>query len=258
MDPGRTRAGRGAAAYSALVPLADTDLSRVLCVAAHPDDLDFGASGTVAGWVDAGLPVTYLICTRGDQGGFDDTPREKMPEIREREQRDAAAAVGVDDVRFLDGFRDGWLEPNHELQEALVRVIRQVRPDRMVIQSPERNWVRIGASHPDHLAAGEASIRAVYPAARNPFAYPHLLSDEGLEPWTVRETWLMADPAPDHLVDITETFERKLAALRAHRSQTGHRDDLEPMIRAWGTRTAEAGGLPEGRLAEAFRVVDTA
>ena len=80
------------------VPLATADLSRVLCVAAHPDDLDFGAAGTIAGWTDAGVKVTYLLCTRGDQGGFDDTPREHMPTLREREQREAAAAVGVDDV----------------------------------------------------------------------------------------------------------------------------------------------------------------
>ncbi len=240
------------------MPLPDTDVQRVLCVAAHPDDLDFGASGTAATWVAAGMEVTYLVCTRGEQGGFDETPREQMPAIREREQRDAAAAVGVKDVRFLEGFRDGWLEPSHDLQRGIVRVVRQVRPDRMLIQSPERNWARIGASHPDHLAAGEASIRAIYPAARNPFAYPELLADEGLEPWTVRETWLMADPAPDHAVDITATFEHKLAALRAHASQTSHMDDLETLLRNWGRRTAEAVGLPEGTLAEAFRVVDTA
>ena len=136
-------------------------------------------------------------------------------------------------------------------------MIRQVRPDRMLIQSPERNWARIGASHPDHLAAGEASIRAVYPAARNPFSYPELLEDEGLEPWTVKEVWLMADPAADHFVDITTTFGRKLDALHAHKSQTSHMEDLESMLRGWATRTAEAAGLPEGVLAEAFRIVTT-
>ncbi|MBL8929750.1 MAG: PIG-L family deacetylase [Kineosporiaceae bacterium] len=233
------------------------DVTRVLCVAAHPDDLDFGASGTIAGFVDAGLEVTYLLCTRGEQGGFDDTPREAMPALREKEQRDAAAAVGVHDVRFLEGYRDGWLEPTHDLQRDIVRVIRQVRPDRVLLPSPERNWARIGASHPDHLAAGEATIRAVYPAARNPFAYPELLTDEGLEPWTVREAWLMADPAPDHGVPIDATFERKLAALRAHVSQTSHMDDLEGLLRGWGARMAALLNLPDGTLAEAFRVVAT-
>jgi len=229
----------------------------VLAVAAHPDDLDFGAAGTVSQWTDAGVQVTYLLCTRGDQGGFDDTPREEMPVLREAEQRAAAKAVGVTDVRFLDGFRDGWLDPTHELQREIVRVIRQVRPERMLIQSPERNWDRIGASHPDHLAAGEAAIRAVYPAARNPFAYPELLDDEGLQPWIVKEVWLMADPVAKHVVDITDTFDRKLDALHAHRSQTSHMDDLEGLLRSWGTRTAQAAGLGEGRLAEAFRVVHT-
>jgi LmbE family N-acetylglucosaminyl deacetylase len=230
---------------------------RVLAVAAHPDDLDFGCSGTVAGWTKAGAEVTYLVITRGDQGGFDDTPREQMPAIREREQRDAAAALGVTDVRFLDGFRDGWLEPTPDLVRAIVRVIRDVRPERMLIQSPERNWDRIGAGHPDHLAAGEASIRAVYPAARNPFAFPELLAEEGLEPWTVPQVWLMAHAAVDTFVDITDTFDQKLAALRAHVSQTAHNGDLEVMLRRWNTATAQRGGLPEGRLAEAFKAVET-
>jgi len=240
------------------VPLPESEISRVLCVAAHPDDLDYGASGTVAGWTDAGLKVTYLLCTRGEQGGFDDTPREEVPAVREREQREAAAEVGVHDVRFLDGFRDGWLQPSHDLQQQIVRVIRQVRPERMLIQSPDRNWDRIGASHPDHLAAGEAAIRAVYPSARNPFAFPDLLAEEGLQPWTVREVWIMAHPGADHFVEITETFRRKLAALRAHRSQTEHMgEELPEMLRRWGGTIAKRAGLPEGLLAEAFKVIST-
>ncbi len=238
--------------------LPDSDVQRVLCVGAHPDDLDFGASGTVATFTKAGMEVTYLLCTRGDQGGFDDTPREQMPALREAEQRAAAAAVGVHDVRFLDGFRDGWLEPSADLVREISRVIRQVRPQRMLIQSPERNWDRIGASHSDHLAAGEASIRAVYPTARNPFAFPELLDQEGLEPWSVLEVWLMAHQVTDHHVDITDTFEQKLAALREHTSQTSHMgEELETRLREWGATTAASVGLPEGRLAEAFRVVAT-
>ena len=229
----------------------------MLCVAAHPDDLDFGASGTIAGFVRDGIDVTYLLCTRGDQGGFDDTPRAQMPVLREKEQRDAAAAVGVHDVRFLDGYRDGWLEPTFDLQRDIVRVIRHVRPERMLIPSPERNWERIGASHPDHLAAGEAAIRAVYPAARNEFAFPELFSEEHLEPWTVREVWLMADARADHPVRIDDTFDVKLAALRAHISQTGHMEDLESLIRGWGETIAARHRLPEGSLAEAFRVIAT-
>ena len=244
--------------YADAVPGTVTQPRRVLCIAAHPDDLDFGTAGTTAGLVKAGVEVTYLLCTRGEQGGFDDTAREEMPALREREQRAAATAVGVTDVRFLEGFRDGWLEPSFALIEHLVRVIRQVRPDRIVTSSPERNWEQIGASHPDHLAVGEATIRAVYPAARNPFAYPNLLADEGLEAWTVPEVWFLADATPNTYIDITETFEMKLAALREHVSQVSHHPDLEKMLRAWGRGTAERGALPAGRLAEAFRVVKTA
>lgn len=241
------------------MPLPDAEVERVLVVAAHPDDIDFGAAGTVATFVDAGLAVTYLLCTYGDQGGFDQTPRERMPAIREAEQRAAAAAVGVTDVRFLQGYRDGWLEPTFELQRDLVRVIRDVRPRRMLIPSPERNWARIQASHSDHMAAGEAAIRAVYPAARNPHAWPELITDEGLQPWSVEEVWLMAHQENTHRVDITETFDRKVAALRAHTSQTGHLgEELETMLRRWSTSVAAEAGWPSGRLAEAFAVVPTA
>jgi LmbE family N-acetylglucosaminyl deacetylase len=233
----------------------DSEIQRALVVCAHPDDPDFGAAGTVSTWVDAGIAVTYLLCTRGDAGGFDDTPRADMPALRETEQRAAAAATGVSDVRFLDGYADGSLEVTQQLVRDIVRVIRQVRPQRILTQSPERWWERLGASHPDHLAAGEATVRAVYPAARNPFAYPELLADEGLDAWTVPELWLMADAKSDHPVDITETFPRKVAALRAHVSQTSHHEDLEGILRGWSDGVAKRFGLPDGHLAEAFRVI---
>jgi LmbE family N-acetylglucosaminyl deacetylase len=145
-----------------------------------------------------------------------------------------------------------------ELRRDISRVIRQVRPQRMVIQSPDRNWARIGASHPDHLASGVAAIAAVYPDARNPYAHRELLVDEGLEDWAVSETWLQAHPENNHWVDITDRFEVKLAALRAHVSQTGHMEGLDERIRGWVSLNAERGGLPDGRLAEAFFVVSTA
>ncbi len=232
--------------------LDDADVTRVLVVTAHPDDVDFGASGTVAQWVAAGVSVTYCVITDGDAGGFDPTvPRSEIPGIRRAEQVAAAAAVGVTDVRFL-GYRDGELTVSHGLRRDISRVIRQVRPQRMLIQTPERNWARIPASHPDHMAAGEASIQAVYPDARNPFAHTSLLDDEGLDAWSVTEVWVMGHPQFTHYVDVTETFPRKLAALRAHESQTGHLEDLEGFIRGWGQRLAAEGGLAEGRVAEAF------
>ncbi len=223
----------------------------MLVVAAHPDDADFGLAGTIAQWTNAGIEVTLLCLTRGEQGARPDADADAIPALREREQRAASAQVGVRDVRFLDGYRDGWLEPSFELQRDIVRVIRQVRPDRVVCQSPERNYARIHASHPDHLAAGEATLRAAYPAAENPFAWPEL----GLPFHHVREVWLMAHPKPAHVVDITDTFPRKVAALRAHASQTGHLTELEEFLRSWASQTAAAFGLGEDRLAEAFTIV---
>ena len=239
------------------MPKPDTEIERALVVGAHPDDIDFGSAGTVATWVDAGIEVTYLLITRGDQGGFDDTPREQVAAIREAEQRAAAKAVGVTDVRFLQGYRDGWVEPSRELERDIARVIRQVRPQRMLIQSPERNYERLPASHSDHLATGEAAIRAIYPTARNPHAWPELLSDEGLEPWTVTEVFIVGHPGADHAVDVTAAFDRKIAALREHRSQTEHMgEELEPMVRDWLTRNAGVGGLPDGHLAEMYLVTE--
>ena len=233
------------------------DVARVLVVTAHPDDVDFGAAGTVASWAAAGVEVTYCIVTDGDAGGFDPAvPRSEIPRIRRAEQTAAAACVGVTDVRFL-GYRDGELTVSHELRRDISRVIRQVRPDLLLTQSPERNWARIYASHPDHLAAGEAAVQAVYPDARNPFAHPSLLADEGLEAWTVPEVWIMGGPVRDRYVDVTEHLEAKIAALRAHESQTAHMDDLQERISGWMATWAAEGGLPEGRLAEAFMVVST-
>ncbi|CAB4532259.1 unannotated protein [freshwater metagenome] len=237
-------------------PLDDAEIERVLVVTAHPDDLDFGAGGTIAQWTAKGIEVSYCICTNGDQGGEDpDVPREEMPKIRQREQRDAGLALGVTNIEFLN-YRDGWLEPTIELRKKIVREIRRVRPQRMLIQSPERNWDRLFSSHPDHMAAGEAAIQAVYPDARNAFAFQDLL-EEGLEPWRVLEVWVMSHNAPDHHIDITDTFDRKIAALHAHVSQTSHNSEMPAMVRAWGERNAAAVGLPEGRIAEVFRIVDT-
>lgn len=237
-------------------PIADSEVSRVLVVTAHPDDVDFGAGGTIAQWTAKGIEVAYCIATNGDQGGEDpDLPRDQMPVIRQREQRAAGAILGVTDIEFLN-YRDGWLEPTIELRKKIVKAIRRVKPDRMIIQSPERNWDRLGASHPDHMAAGEAAIQAVYPDARNRFAFMELL-DEGLEPWRVKEVWVTSMITPNHYIDITETFPKKMAALHAHESQTAHNSELEKMVREWGERNAAVAGMPEGRIAEAFRVVNT-
>jgi LmbE family N-acetylglucosaminyl deacetylase len=233
-----------------------SDVERVLAVFAHPDDVDFGAAGTIARWADDGIEVAYLLVTRGDAGGFDDTPRELMPALREAEQRAAAAAVGVKQVEFLDGYGDGTVTPTVGLRRDITAAIRRFRPDRVLTSSPLRRWERLaGPSHPDHLAVGEAATCAVYPDSRNPFAFADLgLAD--LPAWTVREIWFSGGPDPDHLIDITATFDRKLSALKAHASQTSH-VDIEPVLRERLALVAAAGGLPEGSLAEAFTIVRT-
>jgi len=232
-------------------------VERALCVLAHPDDVDFGCAGTVATWTSAGTEVTYLIVTDGDAGGFDDTPREQMGPLRRAEQVAAAKEVGVSDVRFL-GRPDGRLEPTLDLRRDISRVIRQVRPQRVLTSSPERNWDRIAASHPDHMTVGESTLRAVYPDARNPFAFPELLEEDGLEAWAVAEVWLTASPRADHAVDVTELLDRKMAALRRHVTQVGHMADLDELITGWMRGNARTHGLPDGRLAETFHVVHTA
>jgi len=228
---------------------------RILVIAAHPDDVDFGTAASVATWTDAGLEVIYCIVTDGDAGGSDrSVSREDMAVIRRAEQTAAAKCVGVSDLRFL-GYPDGRVEATLALRRDLARVIRQVQPGRVVCPSPERNYARPGASHPDHRAVGSAAMDAVYPDARNPFAFPELLDEEHLEPWSVPQLWISGGLEPNEFIDVTEAFPRKLAALRAHVSQTGDRDDLEGLLRGWMSRTAKAAGLPDGRLAEAFQAI---
>jgi len=238
-------------------PIADSEIKKVLVINAHPDDSDFGASGTIAQWVKKGIEVSYVFCTNGDQGGEESgIAKEDMSAVRQREQRAAGAAVGVTDITFLN-YVDGHLEATIQLRKDIVRQIRISQPDRMVCQSPERNWDRIGASHPDHLAAGEAAIQAVYPDARNPFAFTDLLKDEGLKPWRVKEVWVMGFATPDHFVDITDTFDLKMKALHSHVSQTAHNTELEKMVKEWGQRNAGVAGFAEGRIAEAFKIINT-
>jgi LmbE family N-acetylglucosaminyl deacetylase len=235
----------------------EAPIRRVLVITAHPDDVDFGAAGTIAQWTDAGLDVSYCIVTNGEAGGSDrSVSRAEMAAVRQSEQTAAAKQVGVHELHFL-GYPDGRVEASIALRHDLARIIRLLRPDRVVCQSPERNYARMGASHPDHRAAGSAALDAVYPDSRNPFAFPELLTVEELEPWTVREVWISGSPTPTTYVDITDTFPRKVAALRCHVSQISDVDGLEGFLRGWLSRAAAQGGLPDGRLAEAFQVLQT-
>jgi LmbE family N-acetylglucosaminyl deacetylase len=232
-----------------------TRFERALVVTAHPDDVDFGAAGTVALWTDAGVEVSYCIITDGDAGGFDPAiPRSDIAGIRRAEQVAAAKEVGVSDVRFL-GYRDGRLEVTFDLRRDIARIIREVRPQRVICQSPQRNMVRIPASHPDHLAAGEATLCAIYPDARNPFAFPELAD---LEAWSVAETWVQGMERMNRYIDVTDVWERKMSALRAHEGQHPEPDGLDGFMRGWNAANARSAGLPADRLAEGFWVFSTA
>jgi len=232
-------------------------IERALVVTAHPDDVDFGFAGTVARLTDSGIDVTYCIVTDGDAGGAETgMPRDEMAPKRREEQTAAAAVVGVHDLHFL-GYPDGRVESTLDLRRDISRVIRLVRPDRVLMQSPDRNWDRIYASHPDHLAVGDATIAAVYPDARNRWAHPELEA-EGLEPWTVPQVWMGAGgPQVTHYIDITDSVDRKIEALLCHKSQLPDPEATGQMVRGWTSMIATSAGLPEGRFAEAVRIVVT-
>lgn len=246
---------------------------RVLAFGAHPDDLDFGAAATVAGLTRAGVEVTYCVMTDGDAGGFDPADRHAIDDLRQREQREAAALLGVRDVEFM-GERDGYLEPSHEVIKQVVALIRRHRPDAVLAMHPERDWSRLQRSHPDHLAAGEAVVRAAYPAVENPFAYPELV-EQGLEAFKLRWLVLFGGPAAltNLVLDVTGTEQLKLQALRHHVSQHPDVPRMEEFVlgtmaslhRTWGPERPGAGEAgeavedrPDGdatRYAEAFHLV---
>jgi LmbE family N-acetylglucosaminyl deacetylase len=210
----------------------------------------------VANLTDAGATVTYCLVTDGQAGGFDETiARPTMAAIRREEQTKAAAEVGVTDLVFL-GHMDGEVEYTLDLRHELSRVIRQVRPQVVITQSPLINLASTYASHPDHVATGQAAFAAVYPDSRNPFAFPELLTS-GLAPWAVDELWITGHPDGTDVVDITAQVDRKLRALRCHASQHRDPDAMVERVSAWFRFTAGEGGLPDGSSGERFYVVDT-
>jgi LmbE family N-acetylglucosaminyl deacetylase len=231
-------------------------IERALVITAHPDDVDFGAAGTVANLTDAGVSVSYCIVTDGQAGGFDQTiSRPRMAAIRREEQTTAAAEVGVTDLCFL-GHVDGEVQYTMHLRHELSRVIRRTRPTVVITQPPEINLALVYSSHPDHVATGQAAFAAVYPDARNPFAFPELLTS-GYEPWAVDEMWIMNHPDATDTVDITHQLERKIRALHCHESQHPDPEGMEERVRAWFRANATEGGLPDRSSAERFYVVDT-
>ncbi len=225
---------------------------RVLVVAAHPDDIEFGAAGTVARWIDEGARVRYLLITRGDKGSDDPTadPHE-LGVLREAEQRRAAAELGVEGVDFLDE-PDGQVEPSLRLRERVTYAIRRVQPEIVMTHDPtvlfvNNEWV----NHPDHRAVGMVTVDAVFPTARDPLNLREHL-EAGLAPWKVAELYLWSTNEANQLVDIGATLDRKIAALRCHESQFREFADTE----RWLRRTSEELGERAGyRAAEGFRRV---
>ena len=226
--------------------------ARFMVIAAHPDDAEFGPSGTAARWIGEGSVGWLVCCTSGDQGGEDpDADPLELAALREREQRAAAAVTGYAGVSFLHQ-PDGALANDLALRELLVREIRTFRPDAVLATDPETLFHRDGGvNHSDHRAAGLAAVDAVYPAARNPMAFPSL-ARSGLAAHVVRRLYLFWSNHANAWVDVTTTLDRKIAALAEHRSQIRDFDGLEQRIRAWA---AEEGQPIGAAAAESLRVV---
>ncbi|HET7521601.1 MAG TPA: PIG-L deacetylase family protein [Candidatus Limnocylindria bacterium] len=225
---------------------------RVLVVAAHPDDIEFGAAGTVSRWVAEGAEARYLLATNGDKGS--DDPAADAAELgrrRQREQRNAAREIGVHVVDFLDE-PDGQLEVSLALRERITRAIRAFRPEVVMTHDPtvvfvNNEWV----NHPDHRALGQVTVDAVFPTARDPLNFPQHLAD-GLQPWKVAELFLWSTNEANQIVDISDTLEAKISALACHESQF---HDFNETAR-WLRRRAEELGERTGfRAAEGFRRV---
>jgi len=223
---------------------------RLLVISAHPDDIEFVLAGTVAKWVRAGTQARYVVATSGDAGTHRrDVDRETLARIREAEQTAAAKVVGVDTVVYLH-YPDGMVQPTLELRRDLVHEIRRFKPHTVICYDPTRLYS--GGSyinHPDHRAVGQAALDAISPTAAMPLSFPEQLA-EGLEPHRVRQILVASPQEPDTWIDISETLDVKLEALRKHDSQHDGRRDLPTLIRGW----AEQAGAPVGlQHAEAFR-----
>ena len=225
---------------------------RFMVIAGHPDDADFGPAGTASRWIDEGSVGWLVCCTSGDAGGEDpDADPLVLAALREKEQNDAAAIVGYAGVSYLH-MPDGALVNDLALREQLVREIRTFRPDAVLATDPTVVFYGDGGiNHIDHREAGLAAVDAVYPAARNPMAFP-ALARSGLAAHKVRRVYLFWSNEPNVRVDITTTLDRKIEALRAHASQIKEPERLTERIRSWAAEEGEPIGVAAG---EALRVV---
>lgn len=229
----------------------------VLAIGAHPDDMDFGAAGTLAKWAAAGADVQYVIATDGGKGSADThMTTAKLIKARQSEQRAAAQQVGASQVHFLP-YEDGQLEVTMALKRDLVRLIRQVRPDTVMTMDPTMVYsAEQGViNHPDHRAVGQATLDAVFPLARDHLSFPELYAKEQLAPHKVRHLLLTRYDQPTYFVDITETIEAKIRTLQTHASQLADAKAVASMLRQ---RAAELGKQADCRYAEGFIRIDLA
>jgi LmbE family N-acetylglucosaminyl deacetylase len=225
-------------------------LERVLVVFAHPDDAEFGSAAAIAALRAGGARVDYVVTTDGSKGTDDPavTP-DQLAATRIAEQRAAADVLGVTEIVHL-GYPDGYLLPTLELRRDIVRQVRRFRPDLVIAQNPQRRQDgNPFIAHPDHLATGEATLSAVYPAARDRLNFPELATDEGLEPWKVRQLLVTGVEQPNLWVDVEAHLDTALAALRCHVSQLPDWDTVEHRVRDRAREAGEASGLP---AAQAF------
>lgn len=234
-----------------LPPFPDDAFDRVLCVVAHPDDVEYGTSSAVAAWTSRGADVAYLLLTRGE-AGMDGSPPEKTAELRVAEQIAGSEAVGVSRVDFLD-YPDGVLVYSLEMRRDIARVIRRQQPDAVLVGSWDVEFVA-GLNQADHRVAGLAALDAVRDAG-NRWVFPELL-EEGLEPWSPRWLLVSGDSAPTHGVDVTgDPLERGIASLEAHREYLagipGH-PPPRPMITGITALQGRRMGVPHAVLFRAF------
>ena len=229
--------------------------TRGMVVVAHADDAEFGCSGTVARLCSEGWEMVYVMCTDGSKGSSErEITPEELVRVRRQEQIDAGEVLGLKDIAFLD-YEDSMLEPTLELRRDIVREIRRHRPDVVICWYPMRNldggW---GVGHPDHLAAGEAALAAVFPAARDHMTFPELLED-GLEPHKVAEVWIMGHPEPDLWMDVTEHIDTSVKAIMQHRTQVNGRSEeyMNERMREWRRRAAVGRGM---QYAEAYKRIN--
>ncbi|NUQ85806.1 MAG: PIG-L family deacetylase [Anaerolineales bacterium] len=226
----------------------------ILVILAHPDDPEFFCGATLAKWARAGHRITYVLLTCGDKGFNPTTDPEMTPDrlcsIRHEEQYAAAKVIGAESVHIMD-HPDGYLVPDLDLRREIVREIRRHKPDILVTCDPQNLFAMYGINHPDHRAAGQAVLDAVFPAADNPVYFPELL-EEGFQPHMPKEIWCSLTSQPNTTVDVTATWEVKLQAILQHKTQV---QDVEKLKERFKSRRAEDSTEENPRYEEKFRVV---